>query len=815
LVGASALCNSAVAQEVRVIEARSTVQAHPEQNVSIVPTEKLLGGGAHAKWQGAGNLLTSTAPTGVTGWSGSAKDHGISDPAELVVYALALSDPANQFDVVVSEVTSAVAAHPTAVAQAPQGYVMASGGCRANWETSPSSAGNMLTASFPASNNTWECRAKDHSYSSPASITAYVVAIKPRDPAAPLPAIRIDQATSSSGPHPEVNVSAAQSNYLVTGGGARSDVDYSPGGAEGQLLTRSAPLTDPTGKPVGWIAAAKDHLVSSPGTVTAFVVSLDLGPVQPQSNADAIRNWIDALPHLAIEPRLPGSWGAVPGLPEGINGQQRTGGRFVNDEAELVILKSFSDIMWPGALVQGASIAGNNFAPILLPRSSGRIRLDASFVGDPDSYFRDLPVFGAGEANDARNIMLAQIDARDVAGASNVIFATAGTVREGMVKLGVAYKSAANSLNVNASLNSSFNENTVFAKYTQRFYKVVFDPNANLDSPFFGDSVTLDQVKRYASPQNPPLYVSEVTFGRTLVLQLTARKSKTDLEAAVNAVFGSTSGSLQGNFKETLDSSRVEVLSVGATGDLTASTLTSAMNVSTVSEALQKYITNGAAFSPSNPGAPIAFVMRYMGGSGGMGNRVYDPAIAQMVTDESPEIRLSASEFCRTGIQLWRGSPGGGWKDTGLVAKSKDKLRFIPDNSTRVRSLRVGEPGTGTPPRGWNQPIPGPADFQFPIGNRPPFSLIGRIGDRQNIGKDVTGGDRLSSIGTGDGRSDSFYIGEGTEIVVGKKAYGPNQDQSYDNVGHVYLGINDSEAATLGFPAYRWSVNVCMTPSVY
>ena len=537
------------------------------------------------------------------------------------------------------------------------------------------------------------------------------------------------------------------------------------------------------------------------------------------SNADAIRIWIDSLPHLDLVQPIGGTWGTLPNLPEGIDGQQRIGGLFVNDEAELAILKSYSNIMWPGALVQGASINNNNFAPILLARSRGRIRLDGSFVGDATDRFVDLPVIGAGEAASARERMLAQINARDVAGTSHVTFATAGTVREGMVKLGVTYKSAANSLSVNGSLNSSFNDNTVFAKYTQVFYKVAFDPDGSLDSPFFADSVTLNQVKRFTSPQNPPLFVSEVTFGRTLVLQVRARKSTTDLEAAVKAAFGPVSGSLEGTFKETLDSSTVEALSVGATGELSARTLASAMNAPNAVDAFRKYMTEGAIFGPTNPGAPIAFTMSYMGGSGSMGNRVFDPAIAQMVTAESPEIRLSAREFCREGdesIELWRGRPGGGWKDTGLTAKIGDKFRFIPDMDSRVRSLRVGEPAAGTSPLGWAQPIPGPFDFQFPIGNRPPFSLIGRIGDRNNIGKDITGGEQDSTSGTGD--SDSFHIGGSKEITVGKKAYGSaDPKRSYDNEGQVYLGINDSEAATLGFSTlpYHWRVKVCITPSIY
>ncbi|MGD9851401.1 MAG: hypothetical protein AB7T38_09045 [Nitrospirales bacterium] len=247
---------------------------HTLATVTATGPEKLVGGGAFADWRGAGSLLTASAPTGLTGWEASAKDHGMADPSALTAYAILLSDPGNMWEVTMREATSPVTAHASISVTSPPGSVMASGGCRVNWKTAPTSPGNLLTASFPSSTTTWECRAQDHSYASPASVTAYVVAIRPRNPATPLPQIQIDQATSAVGAHPAVQVHASRAGYVVTGGGAQTLVLP---GAAGQLLTQSAPLTE-GGKatPRGWTARSKDHLVSSPGTVVAYVISLDL-----------------------------------------------------------------------------------------------------------------------------------------------------------------------------------------------------------------------------------------------------------------------------------------------------------------------------------------------------------------------------------------------------------------------------------------------------------------------------------------------------------------------------------------------------------
>src|SRR5262249_5079039 len=159
------------------------------------------------------------------------------------------------------------------------------------------------------------------------------------------------------------------------------------------------------------------------------------------SNADAIRAYLDGLPRLpTVQPRA-GILGPVPDLPEGISGQQRTGGSFVNDEAELAILKSVPDIVWPGALVQGATIANNQFAPIFLDRPPGRVRLSTEFVGTSQvSKYRDLPVVRAGEVDDARTAMLREINATDATGVQMMELTSAGTIHEAMVKLGITYK---------------------------------------------------------------------------------------------------------------------------------------------------------------------------------------------------------------------------------------------------------------------------------------------------------------------------------------------------------------------------------------
>ena len=74
------------------------------------------------------------------------------------------------WDVVITESTSGTAAHPSAMASVPDGYVCVGGGANDQWD----GYGNLLTGTFPSDDGrSWTASGKDHVVSSPASITAY------------------------------------------------------------------------------------------------------------------------------------------------------------------------------------------------------------------------------------------------------------------------------------------------------------------------------------------------------------------------------------------------------------------------------------------------------------------------------------------------------------------------------------------------------------------------------------------------------------------------------------------------------------------
>ena len=247
-----------MALNIQLFTATSGIAAHPSLDLTVPVGYKVVGGGAFDHYNGGyGNLLTASYPSDARTWSVAGKDHEVSDPASISVYALALYDPNNEWDVVIRSETSNPEPHPTVSAILPAGYTLTGGGAIDHWH----GAGNLLTASFPSSATTWEARGKDHDISDPSQVTAYVIGIKSRTGKTPVTGF-IQQATSAVAPHPFVQASLPP-GWILSGGGA-----FDNWTGDGNLLTASFPNGS------GWIASGKDQTISDPAAITAYAIGI-------------------------------------------------------------------------------------------------------------------------------------------------------------------------------------------------------------------------------------------------------------------------------------------------------------------------------------------------------------------------------------------------------------------------------------------------------------------------------------------------------------------------------------------------------------
>lgn len=171
-----------------IVEATTypTRSSNPSLSVGVPNGYVLVGGGAHAfdnisgaPITGNGAFLTESRPNGsLTLWKGRSKDHMVSDPHYLTVYAIGMkidgvTSAYLRSQINLDSTVSSSANHPIAQKSVPSGYLLIGGGAFDNY----SGYGNMLVKSYPKNSTTWYVEGKDHRRADPSTITAYAIGL--------------------------------------------------------------------------------------------------------------------------------------------------------------------------------------------------------------------------------------------------------------------------------------------------------------------------------------------------------------------------------------------------------------------------------------------------------------------------------------------------------------------------------------------------------------------------------------------------------------------------------------------------------------
>jgi len=170
-------------QHIYVGRNNSETAQHPEASQGVPGGYLLVSGGFNVNWRDfnpyGGNLATASFPENELSWKARSKDHTYVSRAVLTVYAIGLKEnlPVGTVQRTIQESRSGHAQHPNATANCPAGYALVGGGAEVQW----TGAGNLLWRLKPTievANQDFTASSKDHTFPSPATITAYALGIK-------------------------------------------------------------------------------------------------------------------------------------------------------------------------------------------------------------------------------------------------------------------------------------------------------------------------------------------------------------------------------------------------------------------------------------------------------------------------------------------------------------------------------------------------------------------------------------------------------------------------------------------------------------
>lgn len=279
---------------------------------------------------------------------------------------------------------------------------------------------------------------------------------------------------------------------------------------------------------------------------------------------------------------------------------------------ELTAFDPQADALWPGSLVQGKSLELGMLTPIGLPRAKGTLTMTNVNVsggsGDQPRLSRTVESPSHATVQEAIQDLLDNPSANLNFGARVAYtMESAHSFEEAAFKLGLNVKWMNGEVKSKFDHSSWGEQTNLVVKLTQSYYTVSFAPPAS-PTEFFAPSVTAADAARYMGKDNPPLYVSSVVYGRTLLMRVESSASESELRAALEASFEVSAADVETNLdvhhKSVLNSSRFTVFSLGGKA---SDVLQVASNGAT---AIPAYLQGGAEFSPSSPGAPISYTLR-------------------------------------------------------------------------------------------------------------------------------------------------------------------------------------------------------------
>jgi thiol-activated cytolysin len=260
-----------------------------------------------------------------------------------------------------------------------------------------------------------------------------------------------------------------------------------------------------------------------------------------------------------------------------------------------LLLDPTTDVIWPGSIVDGSSIASGQYRPITDKRAP--LTFSISLENIAGSALKTVQTPTLSSVRDAAN----ELRRQNMQGATlaNIVYEKEEIRSEEQLKLalGAHYNDGMQKISGSFDFSSSSVANKILVKYIQKYYTIDIDPPAR-PQDFFASprTITADD-----------MYVASVTYGRMLLFTFESTEDITKLKAAVDYAYGQTAGgNFSGEYKNILNRTKTNVLVIGGSAEDGVKVITNGV------DGINQYITNGANYSPNSPGAPLSYKLRYV-----------------------------------------------------------------------------------------------------------------------------------------------------------------------------------------------------------
>jgi len=381
-------------------------------------------------------------------------------------------------------------------------------------------------------------------------------------------------------------------------------------GNAGDSTADGQTITDP-GVETG-DSTAYDQTVTDPGAETVADTSTSADDAE-DIPADDVNAFIRGLGHLSIADQQP----PIPIECEGddcqLDGPQGeymctyTYYSLTEHFDEFVAFEPNSATLWPGSIVEGRDASAGLLTSITMPRAPLTYSASLeSLVGSPIGQM-EKPSLSQFRAT-MQGILSAGVNGSTPA---KVAFELRQVFSDAEVSLALSTAVSwpgGNKVSGMFDFNSKQTKTRILANFTQAYYTVDVDVPAT-PAGLFSPGVTVEALETFMSPENPPMYVQSITYGRRAVFSIETDRSEKEVRTALEAVvsaFG-VNGDLKvaTEHQQLFETSTMRVFVLGGDGG-------SGVEAVLGYQGLISHILAGGNYSAASPGAAIAYKLAYL-----------------------------------------------------------------------------------------------------------------------------------------------------------------------------------------------------------
>lgn len=238
----------------------------------------------------------------------------------------------------------------------------------------------------------------------------------------------------------------------------------------------------------------------------------------------------------------------------------------------LVMFSPDLEVLWPGALIQGRSHRDGLGSLLPLPigqRKPIKVSIPSLPTGE---NFREVNPTQA-EVASAIGAMIGQATRRELSTSSSVLFQMRAYRSEAEFALSgkLSGRYLGFHAKASATVSTSAAETTVAVQFFHKMFEVVVE-SPQTPGVFFRDDFTEERLAEQLSlgrlgPDNLPVFVSNVVYGRMMMFALTSTAEESDIRGALNAAYRTAVAGggleLSAKHRKILETARISVLSVG------------------------------------------------------------------------------------------------------------------------------------------------------------------------------------------------------------------------------------------------------------